>query len=108
MFKKLSKWLEEHGILWAWDEKQGRVHIWAIFVTIALAMIWNCRNLNWAFLWQGLAGLVTFGLPALAGIIAIIKKESWNPWYWFPAAMGVVVGGIISIVMVLICKGVSG
>lgn len=97
MMKKLNEWLMEHFSLWAWDEQQGPVHLWSILITIVLTIIWHFANLDWAILWQGLAGIVTFGLPLLAGIIALIKKQPWNPWYWFPAVAGVAIGGIISI-----------
>lgn len=103
MFKKLSNWLEEHFPLWPWDEKEGPVHLWFIFITIVLTIVWHFAKFDWAILWQGLAGVVTFGLPALAGIIALIKKQKWNPWFWFPGVIGVVIGGLIAIVIGLIC-----
>lgn len=103
MFKKMNAWLTEHFPLWAWDGKEGVVHLWAMFLTIILMIAWHFTGWDWAIYWQTLAGIVTFGLPALAGIIALIKKQKWNPWYWFPAAIGVVIGGIISIVIGLIC-----
>lgn len=102
MLKKLNSWLERFFPLWAWDEQQGPVHLLAIFLTIILTVIWYFTGWDWAIYWQSIAGLVTFGLPGLAGIVALIKKQPWNPWYWFPSVAGVVIGGFISIGIVLI------
>ena len=102
MIKKLAKWLTEHGILWAWDEKQGVPHIWAILLTVASVVVWHFTNWNWQYLWQGLAGVATFGLPLLAGIIAVAKRDKWNPWFWFPIATGIVIGGFIAAGLALI------
>lgn len=103
MFRKLSEWLEEHGILWAWDVKQGVVHLWAMFLTIVFTVAGHFTGWDWTAYWQTLAGIVTFGLPLLAGIIALVKKQKWNPWFWFPAVMGMVIGGIVSIIIAFIC-----
>lgn len=107
VMKKLSKWLEEHFALWSWDEQQGPVHLLAMFFTIVCTIVWHFTGWNWAIYWQTLAGIVTFGLPGLAGIIALVKKQKWNPWYWFPAAMGMIIGGMISIVIALFCGWAS-
>ncbi len=101
MMRRLSKWLGEHTF-WPWGEREGAAQIWAVFITIILTIVWHFARLDWAILWQGLAGVSTFGLPILAGIEALVKKHKWNPWYWFPVAMGVGRGGIISISIGLI------
>jgi len=101
--KKLAKWLSEHFVLWPWDEKQGPLFLWFMFVIIGLTVVWHFLKWDWAIYWQSLAGIVTFGLPLLAAVIALIKKQKWNPWFWFPGAIGMVIGGLISIIIGLIC-----
>ena len=48
VMKKLSKWLEEHFALWAWDEQQGPVHLWAMFLTIVCTIVWHFTGWDWA------------------------------------------------------------
>lgn len=102
MFRKLNNWLDKYFPLWSWDSQQGPIHLLAIFITIILVFVWYFCKLDWVILWQSLAGIVTLGLPGLAAIISLIKKQSWNPWYWFPSLAGVIVGGIVAIGLSLI------
>jgi hypothetical protein len=107
MFKKLNNWLSEHAFVWPWEGNAGVAHLWAMFVTIILTFVWHYAGFNWQYLWQGLAGIVTFGLPIIAGIKALVTKTKWNPWYWFPCAIGFVFGGLIMFIVALVFWGYS-
>lgn len=94
MIKKLSLWLIEHVSFLPWDVKQGVVFLYSILITIVATFVWHFADFNWQYLWQALAGIVTFGLPILAGIIALFTRK-WNPWFWIPSVIGVVFGGFL-------------
>lgn len=99
MFKKINHWLIEHVDFWPWDEREGRVCLWFWFVTIVLTFVWHYTKWDWKYLWQGLAGISCFGTPILAAIIALIKRQKWNPWFWFPSVIGVVFGGFLMFII---------
>lgn len=96
MIRRLAKWLTEHGWIQAWNVREGMVNIWAFVLTIIGTFIWHYAKWDWQYYWQGLAGIVTFGLPLLAALIALVKRQKWNPWFWVPALAGMVLGGFLS------------
>lgn len=102
MIKRLSRWLVEHGWFWSWDEKQGIVHLWSMLLTIAAIILWHFKDWNWQYLFQGLAGIVTFGLPILALLIAAVKRKTWEPWFVFPAMAGMVIGSFVMMAVALV------
>ena len=100
MMRKLNDWLCEHGFLWSWEGKEGVAHLWAILISF-IALL--CTGIfGWdAVLVCALLYLVpVIGCPILAWIISLVKKEPWNPWFWFPIVIGTVIGGLLAM---LIC-----
>lgn len=106
MMKKLAKWLSEHAIILGDGGKDSVVYLYSILISFILIILFVL--LGWrgqAFEW--LCGVLYLGgslvPPIVAGAIALVKKEPWNPWYWFPIVIGNVVGGIFAIIISYIC-----
>lgn len=106
MMKKLAKWLSEHAVVLGSGGKDSVVHLYCILISFVLLLGfcllgWNGKALEW------LCGVLYLGgsivPPLVAGVIALVKKEKWNPWYWFPIVIGNVVGGILAIAVAYIC-----
>ena len=96
MIRKLNDWLCEHGIFWGWEGRDGVAHIWAIIISFLALLFTGIFGWNAVFVCAILYLGSSVGLPILAGIIALIKKEKWNPWFWFPITIGCVIGGILA------------
>lgn len=106
MMKKLAKWLSEHAVILGDGGKDSVVHLYSILISFILIMLFVLLGLKGqAFEW--LCGVLYLGgslvPPIVAGVIALVKKEPWNPWYWFPIVIGNVVGGIFAIIISYIC-----
>lgn len=108
--KKINRWLMEHGFLWEEDdERAGLVRLYALVITFVVFMVLGLAfPTQSALAIQIWAGLVTFGAPAVAGIKALVKKQPWNPWYWFPILKGGVVGGLVAMLIVWILRNIFG
>lgn len=104
-FKNINEWLNEHYFLWEEENKEGTVRIISFIVTLALFITLGLtRWMHLDKMIQLWAGLVCFASPVLAGIIAIIKRQKWNPWYWFPILKGGVIGGFLAMLVVYIVR----
>lgn len=108
-FKNINEWLNEHYFLWEEENREGTVRIISFIVTLALFITLGLTK--WMYLdkmiqlWAALVGFVS---PVLAGIIAIIKRQKWNPWYWFPILKGGVIGGFFAMLIVYLCRNLFG
>lgn len=102
--KKLAKWMAMHLPVIGDGGKDTIAYIITMLVTFGLVILWFICKWNWQYLWQGLAGFVTFVPPLFAGVVALIKKEKWNPWMWFPCIVGVVHAGLIAAAIVFIIR----
>lgn len=100
MMKKLNAWLTEHAPVWPWEGREGVVHLWAMLITFISFMCIGIFGLDAVLICAILCLGSCIGCPILAGIIALIKKQKWNPWFWFPCVIGVVFGGLFAM---LIC-----
>jgi len=105
MIKKFVKWLEEHAVVLGSGGKDSVLHIWCIIISFVLLtffgiMGWKGKAFEWLCAALFLGGSVI--PPIVAGIKALVKHESWNPWYWFPIVIGFVIGGLLAIVVGLI------
>ena len=108
--KKIAIWLHEHAVCVGDSLKANVVHLWSIVVAFALmtlfgVMDWNGKAFEVLCMALFLGGSVL--PPIAAGITALVKKQKWEPWYWFPIVIGFVVGGIVAIVVGLLggwCK----
>lgn len=69
-------------------------------MTLFGAMGWNGKEFEilCAVLYLGASVLP----PIIAGIVALVKNEKFNPWYWFPCGIGFVVGGLMAIIVGLV------
>ena len=105
MMKKLNNWLCNHCFIWNWEGKEGVAHLWAILISFVALALTGIFGWNVTFVCALLYLVPIIGLPVLAGVIALIKKQPWNPWYWFPIVIGTVIGGILAIAFCL-CIGV--
>lgn len=109
MLRRLNNWLNEHYFLWEEEEKEGCVRIAAFIITLILFVTLGITRLTGLdTMIQIWAGLVTFASPVIAGLIALFKRQKWNPWYWFPIVKGGVMGGLIAMLIVWICRGWFG
>jgi len=103
--KKLAIWLNEHAICIGDSLKANVVHLWCIVITFALmtlfgALGWKGKAFEYLCMALFLGGSVL--PPIVAGIVALVKKQPWTPWYWFPVVLGCVFGGLLAIVVGLI------
>lgn len=96
MFKKMSKWLEEHVRIWRWDEKDGALHLIGLIFTPILMFLFFFLFEDVTLPFQLLFGLVSFVPLIIEGARAIVTKTKFNPLYWFSLLLGVVIGGIIA------------
>lgn len=104
-FKNINDWLNEHYFLWEEENKEGIVRIITFIFTLAFFIVLGVTK--WIHLDTAIqiwAGIVTFASPVLAGIIAIIKRQKWNPWYWFPIVKGGVMGGLWAMLIVWLIR----
>lgn len=100
--KKIAKWLSEHAVVLGNGEKDSVVHLWSILISFLLTFIfvllgWTKQPMYYLLMVLLLGGTVI--PPIVAGIIAIIKKSAWNPWYWFPVVIGNAIGTLITMVI---------
>lgn len=101
--KKVASWLGEHAVVLGGGGKDSVVHLWCILISFVLLTVFcicgiNGKALEWLCAVLFLGGSIV--PPIVAGIIALVKKAAWNPWYWFPIAIGNAIGGMLSM---LIC-----
>ena len=97
--KKLAIWLNEHGVVLGDSIKANVLHLWcilisAIIVTFFAAMGWRGRAMEILLAVLLLGGTVI--PPMFEAVRALIKREKWTPWYWFPIVIGNVIGVIIA------------
>ena len=105
ILKNINNWLNEHYFLWEEETNEGIIRIIAFVVTLVFFVVLGLtRWMHLATAIQVWALVVTFASPVLAGIIAIIKRQKWNPWYWFPIVKGSVSGGLISMLIVYLIR----
>lgn len=103
MMKKLNRWLNEHVSIWPWEEERaGVAHLWALFLTPILMILSCILFTDVTIPFQIIFGLASFAPPIVAGIIALITKKPWEPWYWFPIVAGAALGGILGCLIFVI------
>lgn len=100
IMKKIAKWLSEHAVVLGSGGKDSVLHLWCIVIAFVLMtffgiMGWNGKAFEW------LCGVLFLGgsvlPPIVAGVVALVKGEKWEPWYWFPIVIGFVIGGLLAI-----------
>lgn len=108
--KKIAIWLNEHAVCLGDSLKANVVHLWSIVAAFVLMTIFGVMG------WRGkefevLCAVLFLGgsvlPPIVAGIVALVKKQKWEPWYWFPIVIGFVIGGILAILCGLMFGYVS-
>ncbi len=96
--KKLAKWLSEHAWVLGGGGKDSVLHLWCVLSAMLFFIVVGLTG------WNGDGFVLSLGIlclgtsvlpPIVAGIIALVKRQKWNPWYWFPMAIGVAFGGFI-------------
>lgn len=101
MMKRLARWLSEHAVVMGDGGRESVLHLWCILVSF-LALTFFCafglkgKELEYLCMVLYLGASVL--PPIIAGIIAAVKKQPWNPWYWFPIVIGNVIGGFVSMI----------
>lgn len=103
--KKLAIWLNEHGVVLGDSIKANVLHLWcilisAIIVTFFAAMGWRGNAMEILLAVLLLGGTVI--PPLFEAVRALIKREKWTPWYWFPIVIGNAIGVGIAILISLI------
>lgn len=108
--KKLAIWLKKHGFCIGDSVEANVVLLWSIlvsfsFITVFCLLGWTGTVFAWV------CGALFLGAtivpPIVAAIISVVKKQAWNPWYWFPIVIGFVIGGFLAILVCLICGRVK-
>ncbi len=102
---KLAKWLSEHAWVLGDGGKDTTLHLWAILATAILMSVFVAMGwigTEFEVLMAVLCLGATIVPPIVAVTIAAVRREKWNPWYWFPIGVGVAIGGIIAIVIGLV------
>lgn len=104
--KKLAKWLSEHAFVLGDGGRESVLHLWCIVIAFVLMTFFGIMGWNGqAFVW--LCGVLYLGgtvlPPIIAAIVALVKKDKWTPWFWFPCVIGFVIGGVLAIGLGLIC-----
>lgn len=103
--KKLAIWLNEHAVCLGESIKANVLHLWcilisAIIVTFFAAMGWRGKAMEILLAVLLLGGTVI--PPLFEAVRALIKREKWTPWYWFPIVIGNAIGVGIAILISLI------
>lgn len=105
MMKKIAIWLNEHAVCLGDTIKANVVHLWcilisAIVVTLFAALGWKGKAMEVLLMVLLLGGCVV--PPVVEAVRALIKRERWTPWYWFPIAIGNAIGTGIALLVSLI------
>lgn len=100
--KKLAEWLQEHAVVPGESIKAIVAFIIslivaAVTITLFAAFGWRGRELEYLLGVLVLGACV--GLPLFEALRALVTKTSWKPWYWFPSVVGVVIGGLLSMLL---------
>lgn len=108
--KKIARWLFEHAVVFGDGGKETVLHLWCIIISFALmtlfgVMGWKGDEFVWLCAVLYLGGSIL--PPIVAGIVALVKKQPWNPWYWFSIVIGFVIGGFLAIMVGLFGGWVS-
>ena len=103
--KKIAIWLNEHAVCLGDSIKANVLHLWcilvsAVVVTFFAAMGWRGKAMEILLAVLLLGGTVL--PPVIEAIHALVKREKWAPWYWFPIAIGNAIGTLIALVISLI------
>jgi len=103
--KKIAIWLNEHAVCVGDSLKANVVHLWCIVISFALmtlfgVMGWNGKAFEWLCVVLFLGSSVL--PPVIEGVRALITHTRWEPWYWFPAVIGCVFGGLLAILVGLV------
>lgn len=93
--KKLAMWLNEHAICLGDSLKANVVHLWcilisAVIVTVFAALGWRGDAMYYLLMVLLLGGTIL--PPIIEAIRALIKRDKWTPWYWFPVVIGNAIG----------------
>lgn len=103
--KKIAIWLNEHAVCVGDSLKANVVHLWCIVIAFVLMTLFGVMGWN-GKAFEVLCAVLFLGgsilPPIVAGIVAVVKKQKWEPWYWFPIVIGFVIGGLIAIVVGLV------
>lgn len=104
--KKLAMWLNEHAICLGDSLKANVVHLWCILVSFGLitlcAILTKCFDWKFDVMYYLLMVLLLGGAvvpPIFEAFRALVKKDKWTPWYWFPVAIGNAVGCGLSMIV---------
>lgn len=93
--KKLAMWLNEHAIVLGDSLKANVLHLWCILISAVLVTVFAILGWTGDAMYYLLMVLLLGGTvlpPILEAIRALVKKDKWTPWYWFPIVIGNAIG----------------
>lgn len=100
--KKLAQWLNEHAICLGDSLKANVVHLWCILISAVLITMFAILGWKGDAMYYLLMVLLLGGAivpPIFEAFRALVKKDKWTPWYWFPVAIGNAVGCGLSMIV---------
>lgn len=103
--KRLNRWLKEN-FKWDYDtETEGCYVLWFALASFLTLFVGQFVFHSVETLFQVFCLGVTFVPPLVLGIVALARKERFNPKYWFLGVKGTVMGGLLACVLLFAIRG---
>lgn len=107
MMKRLSRWLSSSFRQWDFTEKEGSYILWIAFITFLVLFIGRyVFNIVEPVFQIWCLGL-TIVPPIVLGVKSIMKKQKFNPLYWFLGIFGLALGGLFSCLVLFVIRGIA-
>lgn len=105
--KKLNAWLGRSFHQWDYDnEKEGCYVLWFALISFITLFAGQFIFRDITTLFSLLCLGVTFVPPLVLGVRCLVRKEKFNPLYWFLGVKGVVYGGLLACLALFVIRGI--
>ncbi len=106
MIKLINKFLNNSFRQWEYDDEQGGTIIWFALIAFVTLFVGQFIFHSVALFFSLLCLFVTFVPPIFLLIKSLVKKEKFNPLYWFLSIKGIVYGGILACIALFVIRGI--